>query len=103
MFLKNNKPTDKVRLVKIALASLYLSIIIFLPFLHNHPLVLGQPEPANCPEHAFVIASYGVVNHVMPIVISFFSFIYNIPVRLIRIKYTALSAISERAPPAFVS
>ncbi len=103
MTFENNKKLDKARLVRIALASLYFSIIIFLPFLHDHPLVLGQPEPASCPEHAFVIASYGVVNHAIPIVILFFSFIYAVPVSFIKVKYTALSSVSERAPPSFAS
>jgi hypothetical protein len=103
MFFEDNKKIDKARLIRTALATLYLSIIIFLPFLHDHPLVLGQPEPANCPEHAFVIASNGVVNHGMPIVILFFSFISIIPFTLMRLKDNVVSSTSERAPPAFVS
>ena len=101
MIFEKNKTIDKVRLVRVALASLYLSILIFLPFLHDHPLVLDQPEPANCPEHAFTIASYGVVNHALPITIVFFSFIYILPVGFIKVKYTALSSVSDRAPPSF--
>ncbi|MGB9736567.1 MAG: hypothetical protein ACP5JP_07655 [bacterium] len=103
MAFEGSNKVGKARLLRIALASLYFSIIVFLPFLHNHPLVLGQPESTSCPEHAFVIASYGVVNQAIPVVILFFSFIYILPISCLKVKYTTISSISERAPPSFAS
>lgn len=99
--LEKNKTSERARLLRIGLASLYLSIIIFLPFLHDHPVVLGQAEPAHCPENAFVVTSSGTVNHVITIVIVFFSFIYLIPAILIKVKYVVPNPLQERAPPAF--
>ncbi len=88
-------------ILRVTLASLYLSIIVLLPFLHNHPLEVGQPEPADCPAHAFIVTGNAVVNNAVTIVIVFFSFIYLIPVKLFMAKYVVPNHVKERAPPAF--
>lgn len=103
MQLASYRKKNKVYLLRIALLSLYLSIIVFLPFLHNHPFELGKPEPKDCPAHAFIIASYGVISHVVPIIVIFFSFINILPISLIRIKNPVFSLVDERAPPILVS
>jgi len=99
MFLKADI-REKKPVLSVFLASLYFSIIIFLPFLHNHPLEVGKPEPVDCPAHMFIVTSNGIVNNPLPVILFFILFIsYLLPANLPILKNNISYRLRGRAPP----